>query len=135
MEWLLNFLRPPEDASPKSIRRWNFNVSITMLILGGFCIFSVSPYGFAWAGDMRQVDQKIEKAVAPTNQKLDSLAKLVTDSLATGKAAAIRSVISKRCKTQGFMERDELAREKDRLQEEYRTLKGEFYREPECSQL
>jgi hypothetical protein len=60
---------------------------------------------------------------------------LLTEQLAATVAAQIRLTISKRCKTQGFIEREELNREKDRLQEQYFDYKGNRYTEPSCGDL
>jgi ABC-type phosphate transport system auxiliary subunit len=137
MRELLNFIRPPESAGWRQINRWRWNVCLSLLVLfagTGFLFKQVS-----WASD---VDKKISDAQKPladaqkkTDEKVDKISVLLTNSLANSKAAEIRLTISKRCKTVGFIEREELAREKDRLQEEYKTLKGDYYREPQCGDL
>jgi hypothetical protein len=92
-------------------------------------------YGIKTFAENAEVDRKIAAATAPLIAKVDHMSALLMDQLANSKAADIRFTISKRCKTQGYVEREELNREKDRLQREYRALRGEFYDEPECADL
>ena len=139
MRELLNFIRPPEDADWKAINRWRWNVCLTLLVLCAGAIFAVSPAGFAYAGDL---DKKIKDAIEPIAQqqkvqgeKLDQVSRLLTEQLAATVAAQIRLAVSKRCKTAGFVEREELARELDRLQDQYVTYKGSRYTAPTCGEL
>jgi hypothetical protein len=137
MREILNFLRPPEDADWKTVNRWRWNVCATLLcilVVGGVALKNV-----AWASDL---DKKIADAIKPIAQEqqeqrilLDNVSKLLTEQLSATVAAQIRLNISKRCKTTDFTTREELAREKDRLQTQYRTYKGEYYREPGCAEL
>jgi hypothetical protein len=140
---LLNFIRPPEDASWKTVNRWRWNVALSLMGLAACAILAYSPYGFAWSGE---VDKKIEAAIEAKIQPilveqqaqkltLESVRGLLIEQLATTKAAQIRLNISKRCKTSSDVDREELARERDRLQGEYRALKAEYYREPSCGEL
>lgn len=132
------------------MRNWHWKVVIgvvtALLALG----FAFTPKGFVMAGDLRSrittaIDLKVAPMVAEqraTNAKVDQIQadmnedrKLLKKSLAATTAGAIRLVISKRCKTDGSVEREELNREKERLQDEYREYKGEYYREPSCQEL
>lgn len=140
---LLDFIRPPEDAQWKSVNRWRWNVTIvtavTVLGLG----WGYGPRGFARAGDIdKKIETVVESKLAPVvkEQKeqralLDKVSNLLTDQLSATVAAQIRLNISKRCKTTDFNEREELAREKDRLQGQYKSYAGEYYREPSCADL
>lgn len=140
---VLNFVRPPEDANWKTVNRWRWNVCLTLtgLVIGMGWAFS--PKGFAWAQDLdKKIETVVESKLAPVvrEQKeqralLDKVSNLLTDQLAATVAAQIRLNISKRCKTTDFMAREELAREKDRLQGQYRSYANEYYREPSCSDL
>lgn len=137
MRELLNFIRPPEDADWKTVNRWRWNVCLTLLVLTGAVVVLYKQA--AWAGD---VDSKIAAASkelkdeqAKTNDKVDRLSGLLIAQLANAKAAEIRLTISKRCKTTGYVEREELMREKERLQEEYISLRGVKYDEPDCGDL
>lgn len=146
MSDLLNFIRPPEDADWKTLNRWRWNVCLSLLVLFIFAGLAMSPWGFLRAEEAERraaslsvtVDQKI--AGLQTEQKkqgaaIDRVSQLLIEQLATAKAAQIRLVISKRCKTTGFVERDELQREIERLQEEYMSLKSVKYDAPSCSEL
>jgi hypothetical protein len=140
---LLNFVRPPEDADWKSVNRWRWNVCLTLAALVIGMGWAFSPKGFAWAGDIdKKIEQVVEEKLSPVvkEQKeqralLDNVSRLLTDQLSATVAAQIRLNISKRCKTTDFLAREELAREKDRLQGQYRSYAGEYYREPSCSDL
>lgn len=137
--WLIEKLLPPEHATPKEIARHRMMLSLTVICIVFGCSFAASPKGFAWAGD---VDMKISTAIRPIaaeqkaqGDKLDKVTRLLTEQLAATVAAQIRLTISKRCKTQGFAEREELNREKDRLQMQYMEYKNQWYTEPTCGDL
>ena len=137
--WIIDLLIPPENATPGALHRHRWVTSAFVIGLTFCAMFAASPRGFAWGGD---VDKKITAAVEPLakeqavqSKKLDDVTKLLTEQLAATVAAQIRLTISKRCKTQGFIEREELNREKDRLQAQYFSYKGEYYRELACADL
>lgn len=137
MRSILDFVRPPEDADWKHVNRWRWNVSLMLLVLAGTIGWMYK--NVAWAGD---VDKKIAAAIEPLTkeqkeqgQKIDIVAKLLTEQLAESKAAEIRLNIAKRCKSNSASEREALAKEKDRLQEAYKSYKGDYYREPGCGEL
>ncbi len=138
MQWLIDFFLPLEDDS-KAQRRWRRNVGVGMLAGAILFIGAASKWGFAWASD---TDNKIKQAIEPIAQqqkiqgdKLDKVSALLTEQLAATVAAQIRLTISKRCKTTGYSEREELNREKDRLQDQYYAYKGQRYAEPLCGDL
>lgn len=137
MKEILNFIRPPEDADWKHVNRWRWNVTLTLLAI--VIAVALLSRTVAFAGD---VDKKISAAIEPIakeqraqGEKIDKVTRLLTEQLAATVAAQIRLTISKRCKTQGFVEREELNRERDRLQQQYREYKGELYSEPQCGDL
>ena len=146
MREILDFIRPPEEATWKAVNRWRWNVCLSLGLLMLAAGWAYSPRGFAWGSD---VDAKVAAAMKPAVEaqkalaeaqvtqglKIDSLTAIVKNQMANGVAAQIRLTISKRCKTQGYIERDELNREKDRLQAEYFSYKGERYPEPTCADL
>ena len=140
---LLNFVRPPEDAEWKSVNRWRWNVCLTLAGLVIATGWAFSSKGFAWAGDLdKKIETAVEAKLAPVVKEqqeqralLNKVSSLLTDQLAATVAAQIRLNISKRCKTTLFAEREELAREKDRLQGQYKSYAGEYYREPSCADL
>lgn len=136
MNWLIDFIMPPLEGSPRQ-KSWEWKVSL-MLLLGGMALL-YGGFRVAWAGD---VEKKISDAVSritiaqqAQESKIDRVTKLLTDQLADSVAGQIRLTIAKRCKTQGFDEREELNREKDRLQAQYYEYKGQRYIEPRCEEL
>jgi hypothetical protein len=146
----LNFVRPPEDASWKTVNRWRWNVSLTLLVLVILSGVAEAPVGGMRHVRAAELDDRLKEAidtavtekvnpvaqkVQTVESKVDRMSELLLESLANTLASQIRTNISKRCKTTGWAEREELNREKDRLQANYRSYKGEFYREPSCSDL
>lgn len=136
--WLVDFLMPPLEGSPKQ-RIWEWKVS---LMLGaGAVVLIYGAVKVAWAGD---VDKKIADALKPVVEaqaaqgaKIDRVTEMLSAQLASATATQIRLTISKRCKTTGAAEREELNRELDRLQNEYvlYSKNGERYRQPACEEL
>jgi hypothetical protein len=134
---ILDFIRPPEDATAKQVNRWRWNVCLTLLVLVGSVGWLYK--SVAWA---ESVEKKIAAAIEPIAKeqhaqgaKIDTVTRLLTEQLAATVAAQIRLTISKRCKATAFADREELNREKDRLQAQYREYKGELYVEPGCADL
>lgn len=146
----MDFLRPPAD-NPRARTQWEVAVSICIAITGLAATCAIfGPYKVAMAGDVetkinaakldlaqqiQQVAAENKRANEATNAKLDTLARLQAESLAQNTATQIRLQISKRCKTVGFIERDEITREIDRLQGVYLSFAGRAYREPSCADL
>lgn len=79
---LIDFIRPPEPpegADPETrakfhaaLHRHRWNVTLSILALMLYCAWSMTDWGFARAAD---VDGKIEKAIAPIRDQVDSLKK------------------------------------------------------------
>lgn len=125
------------------------SASAIMSILFMLISFGVIPLfgsGFLLAAEaerqktemIKSVETKIAAVVSEQRvqgTKIDNAMTLLTDNLASAKAGQIRLAISKRCKTTGFVERDEQLREIDRLQGEYFALKGYKYDAPTCAEL
>lgn len=89
--------------------------------------------GFARADD---VTIKISEATQPLKLSVEELAKLVKGSLAEAKAAEIRALVYKRCKTADYSEKESINKEIDRKQDEYRNIRGvTSYNEPRCDQV
>jgi len=101
----------------------------------------------AWADE---IDKKVSEAVKATDAKIEAVAKeqretgkvlknvetMLLESLMESTSAKIRSQVAKRCKTEGRIEREEINREIDRLQKQYKAYSnGEKYDEPTCSEI
>jgi hypothetical protein len=117
---------------------------LCLLIAGGSFLYGIKTFAQSAEVDRRiteaqkplvEAQQTTDAKVDRLSETVDRLSALVTEQLAMSVAAQIRLNISKRCKTQGWAEREELAREKDRLQGQYRGYKGFFYAEPTCGEL
>jgi hypothetical protein len=139
MRWLLDFIRPPEDADWKKVTRWRWNVCLILIVLVAYAIVAATPLGYAKAGE---TERKIAAAIEPIAKEqkeqrtsLDNLSKLITEQLAASLATQIRAVTLKRCKVTGSDERDELTREIDRLQDLFIGYKGSRYSVPSCAEL
>jgi len=112
----------------RAMHSWTARMSI-LAFAGALAItVAVSPYGFARAADFRAEIKAIKET-----QDRDS--KRLALSLSNGVASEIRFLQAKRCKEVDSAERDRLIRETDRKQDEYRELRGEFYRVPRCEDL
>lgn len=149
MNNMIDFFRPPDDT-PHPMRRWCYGVSVSLTAGVIVAIWAMSPKGFATEGKVRdqiklevtaqikpvlEEQQKQTAAQLKTDAKVDRLSSLLIEQLATAKAAEIRAVTSKRCKVPGFIERDELLREIERLQKEHIAIVGVKYDAPSCSEL
>lgn len=67
---LLNFVRPPDTADGKAVRRWRSNVAFTLFVFVLFGSWSVTKWGFARAED---IDHKVETAVSPIRHEIEGL--------------------------------------------------------------
>lgn len=118
----------------------SYRVAIVILVGAGWGWFSV--FGvpeFALAGDVKaQLEQKHNEVVAKLvalELSLKDTAFLQKSQLSSSVASGIRAQAVKRCKTKNADEREQINREIDRLQDEYRTYKGETYAVPTCDYL
>lgn len=132
---LLSFIRPPEDATPKQLKRWRWNVALSLLAGFLFCCWSLSPWGYAKASEVDDKISTLRGEMAAQSAITNKLAGQVTTALGEWKATEIRSVASKLCRESMLAERDKLNIEIDRKQEEYKNLKGERYQIPGCDRL
>lgn len=103
--------------------------------------------GFAQASDLdkhiaaavKATDDKIEavsKEQAATRKALKNIETMLLENLMESTSAKIRAQVARRCKTEGRIEREEINREIDRLQKQYKTYSnGEKYDEPTCNEI
>lgn len=113
----------------RAMHSWTARMSILAFAGALLAAAAMSPYGFARAGDV-----KAQIAEIKTIQDRDS--KRLALSLSNGIASELRFLMAKRCKeTNNSEERDRLIRESDRKQDEYKELRGEYYRVPRCEDL
>jgi len=129
-----------------ALHRWTFKVSLAVLTFGVVGSWAFTPWGFARADDIKA---KVDEAIAPITAEVAQVKKQLTDinsqvevnsrrlslALANGIASELRFIQAKRCKEQSPAERDRLIAESDRKQDEYRELRGEYYRIPRCEDL
>lgn len=71
LESLLNFIRPPDDADAKTLKRWRWNVALMLLASGIFGFWTLTPFGFARA---QEVEAKVRAAVDPIQQQIREVA-------------------------------------------------------------
>lgn len=143
---LVDFIRPPEDATPRQVNRWRWNVMMTLLALIGFAAWAASPWGFAYAAD---IDRKISKAIEPIqgqltaqgnqltlmSQQLDQTAEDTKEVLIELLATKIRSAVVSRCAAVGSLERERLTQQIESLERQYMKRAGERYPLPRCDEL
>lgn len=133
------------EQSPEAMRRWRLMVSMILLmfmICGFWAIGGLARFGLPGFLVAPIIDNRISQAIAPLHEEqvrqgslLSFLSDQVRDSLAEGKAAEIRAVSIKRCKSHDEPERDNFTREIDRKQAEYFKLNSRYYSTPTCDQL
>lgn len=74
LESLLNFIRPPDDADAKTLKRWRWNVALMLLASGIFGFWTLTPFGFARA---QEVEAKVKAAVEPIQKQIGDIAEQV----------------------------------------------------------
>ncbi len=128
--------RTRAEESMKSIRYWRFKVSIMILVLVAFVMWSASPWGYVFAADVKE---KIETAISPLNARLEKLEKASASSatalnelVANGIATDICRIVIRQRKEVDSSEHGALRLDKDEKQRRYRSLIGEYYPEERC---
>jgi septal ring factor EnvC (AmiA/AmiB activator) len=140
---IIDFVRPPDTADGRAIRRWRSNVA--MILIAGFlyCAWSLTGWGFARASD---INEHVQKTIEPlkteiteikqaqvkqgeqlrrTEQILTRLSAQLTDQLITSNGSQIRLLIGKRCKEPDAAERERMNREIEKLQLAYKEQTGD----------
>lgn len=154
MFWSL-FDRFFPDESPESVHRWRRSVGVMQVVtlLALISLAAILTVGVPLAGRVAwadEIDKKVSEAVKATDEKIEAVAKeqratskvlknveaMLLENLMESTSAKIRSQVAKRCKTEGRVEREEINREIDRLQKQYKTYSGgEKYDEPTCNEI
>jgi hypothetical protein len=111
---------------------WRVAVIGALLWGFGWLAFFGLGGGFARADDVKL---KISEATQPLKKSVEELTNLVNRSLAEAKAAEIRALVYKRCKTADYGDKESINKEIDRKQDEYRSLRVVTYQEPRCDQV
>jgi len=145
----VGFLFPEEDATPQRIQSWRWKVAGSLMVLwvvAGFnlaAMFTGLPKvgQLVWAdGISNKADKQEVSALivqnAQTQATLVAIQESLNESLAQAKASEIRAAALKRCAAPAnSAERESLTREIDRLQTDYKKIKGEVYDKPSCGEL
>jgi hypothetical protein len=149
----IDWIRPPELAegsTPEArarhrnaINRYRWNVSMCVLALMAFCVWTLTDWGFARASE---VDQRVQRALAPLqseitniqdaqtkqgaqldkqNEILTRLSQQLKDQLITATGSQIRLLIGKRCKELDAQERERTNNEIEKLQLAYKAQTGD----------
>jgi hypothetical protein len=132
-----------EDPSPWSVALWRLGVSAFMTASVIFVIWALGGMfhinGFALADD---VDTKIEQAVKPINDKLETIetAQIAQNGyleqlVKSDFAVRIDREVRARCSATTREEKERIKSAVDTYQEGYKKVAGEDYDEPECSEL
>lgn len=138
---IIDFLIPPIHATPEHIRRYRMAVSITITFVlfalgaawGLFEKIGIS--GFARADRIEAVAKPLELKINNQTAVLETVSRQLTDQLAAGTAAEIRSNTAKRCLETSREERERINREIERLQNQYWDFKKFRYTAPLCAEL
>lgn len=101
----------------------------------GFLTFIGLSSPFVAAGEIEQFKvvqtAKLDSLIA----KQEASERLLTRTLAQGKAREIRETLTRICVAKTSAEKARLNEDKDRLQDEYMALTGAHFIEPPCEQL
>lgn len=143
------FLLPEEDATPQKIASWRWKVAGSLMVLWAWAGFTLAAMltgvpkigQLVWADGLNVKADKQEVSAlivqnAQTQATLVAIQESLNESLAQAKASEIRAAALKRCAAPAnSAERESLTREIDRLQADYKKIKGEFYDKPSCTEL
>lgn len=127
----------------KQLRYWRFKVTGSLVLAVGVLGWSVTPWGFVQAGDLKA---KIEEVLAPlkeTQEKQDqrlknlelvstSSARALNELVANGVATDICRIVIRERKEVDPGERGALRADKDDKQRRYEGLMGKYYPEERC---
>lgn len=89
---LLNFIRPPDNSDPKTLKRWRWNVALLLLMLSVFAAWTFTPDGYARA---QTVDEKVKAAVEPIQKQVadvDKKVSIIATDLTETKTLLIRKL-------------------------------------------
>ncbi len=145
LESLLNFIRPPDDADAKTLKRWRWNVALALLAFTGFGAWTFTPMGFARA---QEVEKKITQVVEPIQKQIEQIGKDVdklASSVAQTKALLIRKLAadlereivdakSRQCKAQNVEAATYFRGQVLEKQAEYLDLTQREFRLPACAE-
>ncbi len=125
-------------------------LSFIFFVLMAYGLLPFLSNGFVLAADVdTKVKATIESRVAQIEKKLEQGAKensetarvaknveaLLLDNLTEGTQSKIRAQVSRRCKAVGAEEREEINKEKEKLQKQHVQYTGQRYNEPRCDEL
>lgn len=143
---ILDFVRPPDDNAPAPVKRWRWNVVLTLIAFWVFGIWAVTPAGFVRADSM---DKKVTAVVEPLRQqvadieaKVDANTKetkevksLLIRKLIEDKVREIRNAKMQQCKATDIRSADYHRDQVEASLLDYTDLTGREYRVPTCAEL
>ncbi len=147
VESLLDFIRPPDDADARTIKRWRWNVALTLLAFWAMAFLAfASPWKFARAGD---IDDKVKAAVEPIQQqvatvgrKVDEIAADLTDTkellirkLTVELEREILEAKRRQCKAQTIDTVEYFRKQVIEKLDDYRSLTKREYDVPGCAEV
>lgn len=139
----------PKDDSPESIRNWQLRVALVACSSWIMLYFVIIPAALtgvprlgalAWA---RDVDQKVQEAIAPINDKIDRLEMAVTDQTETSNALLLEltektltEMNRRRCSAPTTEDRDYWQSQMNKLKPRYLRYSGGIsYEQRSCADL
>lgn len=131
-------LLPDPEASHEELHVWRLRIVFCQIfaffIIGGLVASSYMAFSTFVSAD--ELDLKIQKAVKPIEQKVDSLDLLVRQQLAVTLSTQIRDARRRWCAAAvDSSDRERTQQDIDRLQDEYFRVKGERYSVLPCAEL
>lgn len=145
LESFLNFVRPPDEADAKTLKRWRWNVALMLIAGFVFAVWTRTPFGYALAQD---VDQKVAAAVEPIQKQIaevdEKVSKVGQDLTATRKLLLkklqrdlereITDAKVRQCKAASVEMADYFRKLVLDRQAEYKDLVGEDFDAPSCAE-
>lgn len=146
IDQILNFVRPPDDADPKTLKRWHWNAAL--MLIGGFvfAVWSWTPFGYARA---QEVEKKIAAAVEPIQQQVaavDGKVEKIAADLTYTKELLIRKLTvelereileakRRQCKAQTIDTVEYFRKQVIEKLDDYRSLTKREYDVPGCAEV
>lgn len=135
--------RAKAEEHMKQLRYWRFKVTGSLVLAVGALAWSITPWGFVQAGDLKA---KIEEVLSPLKEAQEkqaarlvnletasmASARALNELVANGIATDICRIVARQKKEVDPGEQGALRHDKDDKQGRYESLTGKYYPEERC---
>lgn len=73
IEKVFGLIRPPENATPRQLYRWGWNVALMIFSFVIFAAWALSPYGFITISDADDKIQTVEKELSNVKDQITDI--------------------------------------------------------------